>query len=167
MPTRPPLKAPPPPPSPKPNLAVTTCRPESVAVRLGPFVKGPAETTVTVYLKHVRGPSCILSGYGGLALSTDDGSEVPIVIVEEATPKAVTLTLRPGRQAVKRLRWSTKPAAGAPATEPCGPLAVILSLRLTEANVGIDVYTKSAARPEGIGAICNGGRLMHTAWQSA
>lgn len=152
-------------PSAKPNYVVTTCRVETLAVRLGTFTKGATETTVNLYLKHVKGSPCTLAGFGSLALFADDGSEVETAIVEESAPAPASISLKPGSEAVKRLRWSTKAAVDEPQTGPCGALAVILSVRLTEPAVSVDLYTKSKSRPEGIGAVCDHGRLMHTAWR--
>lgn len=152
-------------PSPKPNFVVTTCRVEGLSMRLGSFSKNGDEMSVNLYIKHVRGPSCTLSGYGSLALFAEDGSEVQTVLVDERAPAPATVKLQAGKQAVKRLRWSTKPAADEPKTGPCSAPAIILSVRLTEPSVSVDLYTKSEARPEGIGAVCNHGRVMHTAWR--
>ena len=152
-------------PSPKPNFVVTTCRTDGLSMRLGGFSKNGDETSVNLYIKHVRGPSCTLSGYGSLALFAEDGSEVQTVLVDERVPVPATIKFQAGTEAVKRLRWSTEPAADEPQTGPCAAPAIILSVRLTELSVSVDLYTKSNARPDGIGAVCNHGRLMQTAWQ--
>lgn len=160
-----PSGAPPKLPSPKPNFVVTTCRVEGLSMRLGKFSASGDETSVNLYIKHTSGPSCTLAGYGTLALFAEDGSELQTLLVDESAPAAATIKLQSGKEAVQRLRWSTKPAADEPKT--CSAAAIVLSVRLTEPSVSVDLYTKSDARPDGLGPVCNHGRLMHTAWQPA
>lgn len=152
-------------PTPQTNFVVTTCQLEGLSMRLGSFNKNGGETSVNLYVKHVRGPSCTLSGYGSLALFAEDGSELQTVLVNEKAPAPSTIKLKAGKEAVKRVRWSTTPAADEPKKGSCSPLAIIMSVRLTESSVAVDLYTKTDARPEGVGAVCNHGRVMQTAWQ--
>lgn len=153
--------------SPKPNFVVTTCQAEGLSMRLGSFSKNGDETSVNLYVKHARGPSCTLSGYGTLALFAEDGAELQTVLVDEKAPAPASIRLQAGTEAVKRVRWSTSPAADERKTGSCSAPATILSVRLTASSVAVDLYTKSDARPEGIGVVCNHGRLLQTAWQRA
>lgn len=159
--------APPKLPTPKPNFVVTTCRIEGLSMRLGNFSKSGDEGSVNLYIKQARGPACTLSGYGSLALFAEDGSELETVLVDDRAPAPANIKLQAGKEAVKRVHWSTKPAADEGKAGPCSASAIVLSVRLTEPSVAVDLYTKSDARPDGLGPVCNHGQLMHTAWQPA
>ncbi|MGB9376333.1 MAG: DUF4232 domain-containing protein [Mycobacteriales bacterium] len=154
-------------PTPAPKYVVTTCRTEGLSMRLGTFTDKGNEIYVNLYVKNSRGPACTLSGYGSLALFSEDGSEVPTLTVEEAAPAPATVSLRPGQEAVQRIRWTNKPVADEPKNGACGVASIVLSVRLTAPSVAVDLYTKSAKRPQGIGPVCNHGRLLHTAWAPA
>ena len=154
-------------PSIKPYTTVTDCRTENLSMRLGSYQTSSTETSVTLYIKYARGPACTLKGYGDIVLFEEDGTEVKTTNVQDPAPAPTTIKIKSGVQAVKRLHWSNKPAAGEPTTGDCGQVAVVLSVRLTDALTAVDLYTKTKARPEGIGAVCNHGKLMHTAWRVA
>ena len=164
------------PPGVKPQRAAPTvvapkgpvpCEPVSVAMQLTNLRRAASTASLDILLTNASSRTCTVSGHARVALSSDDGSELPTTFVPATSPKPVVVTVAPRGQARMTVRWSTRPAPDEPADGPCTIPATVVSVFLTEQPPPLDLYAKSRTMPDGIGPVCDHGRLTGTAWQPA
>jgi len=138
--------------------ATTTasCSTADLSVQLEPGSPGAGQRYATVVLTNASSSTCMIYGYGGLALLGAPGQGVPTDVRRDADPAPQTVSLARGASARSLLHWGVVPADDERGAE-CEPTA-------TTVVVTPPGQTSAALLPWTFGPVCQHGLIRQNAY---
>jgi hypothetical protein len=112
---------------------------------------------VTLVVKNKGQQDCTLKGFGGLELVNYNKEPLPTTANRNLDPQPVLVTLAPGEEAGKILRWTVVPTGDEPTEGPCQPQATGINVQPPDEETSFRVDYE-------FGSICDHGTIDTSAY---
>ncbi|TDV41776.1 DUF4232 domain-containing protein [Actinophytocola oryzae] len=133
------------------------CTAESLTGSVESMDAAPGNRYVTLVLRNTGGQTCSLWGFGGLELLDVAKRPLPTDARRSLDPQPALVTLEPGDEAGKIVRWTVVATGDEPTAGPCQPKAASINVLPPDQTAPLVVeYT--------FGSVCDHGRLDTSAY---
>ena len=139
-----------------PAAAAPTCSTAALSAAIHAGSSGAGQRYATVVLTNRSGTTCVVQGYGGLALLGAPGVGVPTDLRRVSPPAAGPVVLAPGGSARSLLHWSVVPGPG---ENPSGCEPTATAVVVTPPD-----QSTAALLAWGLGPVCSHGLVPQNAY---